>query len=145
MPGLPEIAITGTLTRDPELRYTDKGVPVANFIVAANDRRYDANTGKWEDFGATFLRCSIWRGAAENLAESTSKGDRVMVTGVLRQHDYEDAEGNRRTALDVSANEVGVSMKWSVASVRKATRGSTDAAATAADAGTGHAPAEPPF
>lgn len=122
MAGLPEITIAGTLVADPELRYTPTGGVVASFTVAANDRRYDNTTGEWVDKGATFLRCSIWRQAAENLAESLTKGTRVLVTGVLRQRDWETPEGQKRTSFEVDATDVAASLKWATVKVTKATR-----------------------
>lgn len=122
MAGLPEITIAGTLVADPELRFTPTGAAVTNFTVAANDRRYDEDTGEWVDKGATFLRCSIWRHAAENIAESLTKGARVLVTGVLRQRDWETREGEKRVTFDVEATEVGASLKWATVKITKATR-----------------------
>lgn len=125
MTGLPEITIAGTLVKDPELRYTATGAAVASFTVAANDRRYDKDTGEWVDKGATFLRCSVWRQAAENLAESLTKGTRVLVTGVLRQREWETPEGQKRISFDVDVSEIGASLKWATVTVTKATRTTT--------------------
>lgn len=122
MTGLPEITVAGTLTADPELRYTATGTAVANFTVAANDRRYDKERGEWVDNGATFVRCSLWRDAAEHLAESLSKGMRVLLTGTLRQRDWETKEGEKRTTFEVDVTEVGPSLKWATAKVAKAAR-----------------------
>jgi single-strand DNA-binding protein len=132
MAGLPEITLAGTLVADPELRFTPSGAAVANFTVAANDRRYDPATGQWADNGATFLRCSLWRQAAENLAESLTKGARVLLTGVLRQREWDSANGEKRYALEVDVTEIGASLKWATAKLSKPTR-STDRA----DAGSG--------
>ena len=125
MAGLPEVTIAGTLTADPELRFTPTGAAVANFTVAANDRRYNKTTGQWEDKGATFLRCSIWRQPAENVAESLTKGTRVLVTGTLRQCEYETRDGEKRYAFDVDATEVAASLKWSAVKITKANRDTT--------------------
>jgi single-strand DNA-binding protein len=122
MAGLPEVTVAGTLTADPELRFTPNGVAVANFTVAANDRRYNRATGQWEDAGATFLRCQIWRDAAENLAQSLNRGHRVIVTGQLKQRDYETREGDKRTVFELDVTEIGPSLKWATATVNKATR-----------------------
>lgn len=127
MAGLPEITIAGTLVADPELRVTPTGDAVATFTVAANDRRYDKTTGEWVDKGATFLRCSIWRHAAENIAESLTRGTRVLVTGVLRQRDWETTEGEKRYGFEVDATEVAASLKWSVVKVTKTARATTTA------------------
>ena len=120
MAGLPDITIAGTLVADPELRITPTGVSVANFTVAANDRRYDPATREWADKGATFLRCTLWRQAAENLAESLTKGTRVLVTGILRQREWETPEGDKRYAFDVDVTEIGASLKWATVTVTKA-------------------------
>jgi single-strand DNA-binding protein len=122
MAGLPEVTVTGTLTADPELRFTASGVAVANFTVAANDRRFDAQSGTWVDGDATFLRCSVWRQVAENVAESLSKGARVLVTGQLRQRSYQTPEGDKRIVMELAVTEIGPSLKWATAKVAKATR-----------------------
>ena len=122
MAGLPEITVAGTLTADPELKYTPSGVAVANFTVAANDRRYDKTTGTWVDAGATFLRCTLWRQAAENVAESLTKGCRVLLTGELRQREWHTDHGEKRYAMEVDVAEIGPSLKWATATVNKATR-----------------------
>jgi single-strand DNA-binding protein len=121
MAGLPEITMTGTLTSDPELNATDKGIAYARFTVACNDRRYDPNTGQWNDLDATFLRCTAWRQLAEHVAVSLTKGVRVLVTGTLRQRTFDDADGQTRTAIDVDATEVAASLKWATVRVTKAT------------------------
>lgn len=151
MPGLPEITIIGTATRDPELRFTQSGIAVANVTLAANDRRFDKTTNQWTDNGATFLRCTCWREMAENIAESITQGSRVIVTGQLRQREWTDSDGNQRTSFEVDVAEIGPSLRWATATVRKATRTTSNAAATggdpwntapAAHAGTAD---EPPF
>jgi single-strand DNA-binding protein len=156
MSGLPDVTVAGTLTANPELRFTTSGSAVANFTVAANERRLDPDTGKWVDGEATFLRCSIWRDAAENVANSLNRGDRILVTGRLKQRSYETATGEKRTVMELDVTEVGVSLKWATAKVTKATRGgSPHAAASPADDPWGAAPPagsggpggdnEPPF
>ena len=152
MAGLPEVTVAGTLTADPELRFTQSGVPVANFTVAANDRRFDKQTGQWVDGDATFLRCTLWRQPAENLAESLNKGARVLVTGTLRQRSYETGEGDKRTVLELDVTEVGASLKWATAKIAKAARttGTTTPAAdawnaTPAPVAPGGFADEPPF
>lgn len=149
MTGLPEITIAGTLVADPELRFTPTGAAVTNFTVAANDRRYDTTKNEWVDGGATFLRCSIWRQAAENTATSLTKGTRVLLTGVLRQREWETSEGVKRYSFDVDVTEIGASLKWATLTVTKATR------TAGADSGddpwatnpttTGDFPDKPPF
>jgi single-strand DNA-binding protein len=120
MAGLPDITIAGTLVADPELRFTSSGDPVANFTVAANDRRFDKDTGEWVDKGATFLRCSIWRQAAENVGTCLTKGTRVLVTGVLRQRKWETSDGETRYGFEVEATEVAASLKWAEVKVTQA-------------------------
>lgn len=126
MSGLPEITMAGTLTADPELRHTDNGVAYMRFTVACNDRRYDSNTDRYVDVDAVFLRCTAWRGLAEHIATSLSKGVRVMVSGTLRQRAFDDADGTTRTVVEVDATEVAASLKWATVRVTKATRTDTD-------------------
>lgn len=149
MTGLPEITVAGTIVADPELRFTQAGTAVATFRVAANDRRYDRERGEWVDAGATFLRCSVWRQVAENVAESVYKGDRVLVTGVLKQSDYEK-EGEKRTSYDLNVTEIGVSLKFATAKTNKVKRSTGGEAAGdpwgSAPAGSGGGFSdEPPF
>jgi single-strand DNA-binding protein len=122
MAGLPEVTVAGTLTADPELRYTATGLPVANFTVAANDRRYDAQAGTWVDGDTTFLRCQVWRQLAEHVTESLTKGTRVLLTGQLRQRSYTTAEGDKRTVFELAVTEIGTSLKFATVRVTKATR-----------------------
>jgi single-strand DNA-binding protein len=112
--------MAGTLTADPELNHTDQGVPYVRFTVACNDRRYDPNTGRWEDLDAAFLRCTAWRNLAEHVAGCLTKGVRVVITGTLRQRTFEDADGQTRTVTDVDAAEVAASLKWATVRVTKA-------------------------
>ena len=150
MAGLPEVTVAGTLTDDPKLRFTQSGIAVANFTVAANDRRYDQQSGQWTDGDATFLRCTLWRQPAENLVNSVGKGNRVLVTGTLRQRQFEH-EGQKRTVLELDVTEVGPSVRWATAKVTKVTRTDGNGSTPAADAwgappanGSGFAD-EPPF
>lgn len=147
MAGLPDITVAGTLTADPELRFTANGTAVANFTVAANDRRYDKDRGEWVDNGATFMRCTVWRATAEHVAESLQKGRRVLLTGSLRQCDWETKEGEKRTTFEVDVTEIGPSLKWAIAKVAKATRSSADGGVSKADEWTTEkqVPDEPPF
>ncbi|MGH3850021.1 MAG: single-stranded DNA-binding protein, partial [Pseudonocardiaceae bacterium] len=108
-----------------ELSTTPTGVAVATFTVAANDGRYDPETGRWADKGTTFLRCSIYRHAAENVAESLTQGTRVLVTGVLRQRDWDTVYGDKRYAYELDATEVGASLKSATVEVTKNTRDTT--------------------
>ncbi|WKD62246.1 Single-stranded DNA-binding protein [Corynebacterium ciconiae DSM 44920] len=117
------ITIVGNLVADPELRFTPSGAAVANFRVASTPRRYNSQTGQWEDGEALFLQCNVWRQAAENVAESLSKGMRVIVNGRLRQRSYDTREGERRTVFEVEVDEVGPSLKYATASVNRVQRG----------------------
>ncbi|MRH93054.1 single-stranded DNA-binding protein, partial [Nocardia sp. SYP-A9097] len=98
--------VKGNLTGDPELRFTPAGDAVTNFIVASTPRYFDRKTGEWRDGEALFLRCNIWRQAAENVAESLSRGARVIVSGQLKQRSYETREGEKRTVVELDVDEV---------------------------------------
>jgi single-strand DNA-binding protein len=111
MTGLPEVTVVGVLIADPELCVTPTGAVVTNFTVMANDRQIDPTTGKWVDKGPTLLSCSIWRQAAENVAQSLTQGARVLVTGVLRQREWSSTDGVKRSVYHVDAAEVGVSLR----------------------------------
>jgi single-strand DNA-binding protein len=117
------ITVIGNLTDDPELRFTPSGAAVANFTVASTPRILDKATNEWKDGDALFLRCSIWRQAAENVAESLQRGARVIVTGRLRQRSYETKEGEKRTVVELEVDEIGPSLRWATAKVAKAQRG----------------------
>ena len=106
------ITLIGNLTADPELRFTPSGAAVSDFTVASTPRVFNKETNDWKDGDTLFLRCSIWRQAAENVAESLRKGDRVIVTGALKQRSYETTEGEKRTVFEVNAEEVGRSLKF---------------------------------
>jgi single-strand DNA-binding protein len=114
--------VVGNLTDDPELRFTSSGVAVANFTVASTPRMFDKQTNEWKDGDALFLRCSIWRQAAENVAESLQKGARVVVQGRLKQRSYETREGEKRTVYELDVEEVGPSLRYATAKVTKASR-----------------------
>jgi single-strand DNA-binding protein len=122
MAGDTTITIIGNLTDDPELRYTPNGAAVANFTVASTPRFLDKATNEWKDGDALFLRCSIWRQAAENVAETLQRGMRVIVQGRLKQRSYETKEGEKRTVYEVEADEIGPSLKYATAKVNKTTR-----------------------
>ena len=123
MAGDTTITVVGNLTADPELRFTPSGAAVANFTVASTPRILDRQTSEWKDGEALFLRCSIWREAAENVAESLTRGSRVIVTGRLKQRSYETREGEKRTVVEVEVEEIGPSLKYATAKVNKASRG----------------------
>ena len=116
------ITLIGNLTDDPELRFTPSGYAVANFTVASTPRNYDRTTNTWKDGDTLYLRCSIWREAAESVAESLTKGTRVMVTGRLKQRSYETKEGEKRTVFEVEVDEVGPSLRSATAKVTRAQR-----------------------
>src|SRR6266567_1129072 len=122
MAGETVITVVGNLTDDPELRFTPSGAAVASFTVASTPRTFDKNSNEWKDGDALFLRCSIWRQAAENVAESLTKGMRVVVQGRLRQRSYETREGEKRTVVELDVEEVGPSLKYATAKVAKASR-----------------------
>ncbi len=123
MAGDTTITVVGNLTADPELRFTPSGAAVANFTVASTPRIYDRQSGEWKDGEALFLRCNIWREAAENVAESLTRGSRVIVTGRLKQRSFETREGEKRTVMEVEVDEIGPSLKYATAKVNKASRG----------------------
>lgn len=123
MAGETNLTLVGNLTDDPELRYTPQGHAVANFTVASTPRFFDKATNEWKDGDALFLRCSLWRQAAENVAESLTRGTRVIVTGRLKQRSYETKEGEKRTVYEVEVDEIGPSLKFATAKVNKTTRG----------------------
>src|SRR5579875_2253134 len=116
------ITVVGNLTADPELRFTPSGAAVANFTVASTPRIYDRQSGEWKDGEALFLRCNIWREAAENVAESLTRGARVIVTGRLKQRTFETREGEKRTVVEVEVDEIGPSLRYATAKVNKASR-----------------------
>ena len=123
MAGDTVITVVGNLTADPELRFTPSGAAVANFTVASTPRTFDKNSNEWKDGEALFLRCSVWRQAAENVAESLQRGTAVIVQGRLKQRSYETKEGEKRTVYELDVEEVGPSLKWATAKVTKASRG----------------------
>ena len=117
------ITVVGNLTADPELRFTPNGSAVANFTVASTPRIMDKATNEWKDGEALFMRCSVWRQAAENIAESLTRGARVIVTGRLKQRSYDTKEGEKRTVIELEVDEVGPSLKYATAKVNKTSRG----------------------
>jgi len=115
------ITVVGNLTADPELRFTPSGAAVANFTVASTPRFFDKQSGEWKDGEALFLRCSIWRQAAENVAESLTRGARVVVQGRLQQRSWEK-DGEKRYAMELQVDEIGPSLKYATAKINKVTR-----------------------
>ena len=116
------ITVIGNLTADPELRFTQSGVAVASFTIASTPRKFNRQTNEWEDEEALFLRCSIWRDAAENVSESLEKGARVIAQGRLKQRSFTDREGNQRTSIELDVDEVGPSTKYATAKPQKVNR-----------------------
>lgn len=116
------ITIIGNLTAEPELRFTPSGAAVANFTIASTPRQFDRQSNEWKDGETLFLRCSLWREAAENVAESLSKGTRVVVTGRLVSRSYETKEGEKRTSMELQVDEIGPSLRYATAKVVKAQR-----------------------
>jgi single-strand DNA-binding protein len=123
MAGETVITVVGNVTDDPELRFTPAGAAVANFTVASTPRTFDRNSNEWKDGDTLFLRCSVWRQAAENVAESLHRGNRVIVQGRLRQRSFETREGEKRTVVELEVDEVGPSLRFATAKVSKTTRG----------------------
>jgi single-strand DNA-binding protein len=121
-----QITIAGNLVDDPELRFTPAGQPVARFRVASTPRFRDNNTGEWKDGDSLFLTCNVWRQAAENVAESLTRGMRVIVSGRLRQRSYETKEGEKRTVYEVEVDDVGPSLRNASAKVNRVARTSGD-------------------
>ncbi len=119
MAGETPITLVGNLTADPELRFTPSGAAVASFTVASTPRQFDRQTNEWRDGEAMFLNCSVWRQAAENVAESLTKGMRVVVSGRLKARSYETREGEKRTVFEVEVEEVGPSLKYATAKVTR--------------------------
>jgi single-strand DNA-binding protein len=137
MAGDTNITVIGNLTADPELKFTPSGAAVANFTVASTPRSFDKTKNEWVDGEALFLRCNIWRQAAENVAETLTRGARVIVSGRLKQRSYETRGGEKRTVMELDVDEVGPSLKYATAKVNKVDRGPGGGAS-----GVGKSPAE---
>ena len=135
MSGETLVTLVGNLTADPTLRWTQSGSAVADFTVASTPRTYDRNAGEWRDGDTLFMRCSVWRDVAENVAESLRKGMRVIVVGRLTQRPYETQQGERRTVVEMQVDEVGPSLRRARAQVTRH---------PAADGGAGYPPPPPP-
>jgi single-strand DNA-binding protein len=123
MAGDTTLTIIGNLTNDPELRFTPSGAAVANFTVASTPRQFDRQSNEWKDGETLFMRCSVWRDAAENVAESLQRGSRVIVTGRLKSRSYETKEGEKRTVVELEVDELGPSLRYATAKVNKTSRG----------------------
>ncbi|MBV9844854.1 MAG: single-stranded DNA-binding protein [Kutzneria sp.] len=144
MAGETTITVVGNLTADPELRFTSSGAAVASFTVASTPRTLDRQTGEWKDGEALFLRCNIWRQAAENVAESLTRGARVIATGRLKQRSFETKEGEKRTVVELDVDEIGPSLRYANAKVNKVQRGG-GGGGYGAGGSSGGAPADDPW
>ena len=157
MSGETIITVVGNLTADPELRFTPSGAAVATFTVASTPRSYDKTAQQWRDGETLFMRCSLWREAAENVAESLRKGMRVIVQGRLVQRSFETRDGDKRTVIEMQVDEIGPSLAYATAKVTRASRGGGGGYAAPYSAthrrrserslgdGAWNAPSEPPF
>ncbi|MCF8530996.1 MAG: single-stranded DNA-binding protein [Candidatus Nanopelagicales bacterium] len=116
------VTVVGNLTNDPELRFTPSGAAVASFTVATSSRYLDKTTNEWKDGDPTYLRCSVWRQYAENVAESLTKGTRVIVSGKLKQRSYETREGEKRTVMEVEVEDVGPALRYATAKINRVQR-----------------------
>jgi single-strand DNA-binding protein len=116
------VTISGNLVDDPQLRVTPRGVPVADFRIASTSRHYDQTAGEWRDGDTVYITCTVWRQAAENVAESLTKSSRVLVTGRLIQRDYQSASGEKRTVVEIDADDVGASLRTATVQIRKRDR-----------------------
>jgi len=122
MAGDTVITVIGNITGDPELRFTPSGAAVANFTVASTPRAFDRQSNEWKDGETLFMRCSVWRDAAENVAESIQRGTRVIVSGRLKSRSYETKEGEKRTVVEMEVDEIGPSLRYASAKVTKTQR-----------------------
>jgi len=122
MSGETTITVIGNLTNDPEMRFTPSGSAVANFTIASTPRTFDRQSNEWKDGETLFLRASVWREAAENVAESLTKGMRVIVSGVLKSRSYETKEGEKRTVIELDVQEIGPSLRYANAKVNRTQR-----------------------
>jgi single-strand DNA-binding protein len=155
------LTVVGNLVADPELRFIPSGAAVASFTIASTPRTFDRQSQEWKDGDTLFLRCSVWREAAENVAESLTRGMRVIASGRLQMRQYETKEGEKRTSTELQVDEVGPSLRYAQATVRRTQRGNPDRGsddrggsggrqqsdpwATPAPVGGGYARDEPPF
>jgi len=147
MAGDTVITVVGNLTSDPELRYTQNGLAVANFTIASTPRNFDRASNEWKDGEALFLRASVWREFAEHVAGSLTKGSRVIATGRLKQRSYETKEGEKRTSIELEVDEIGPSLRYATATVSRAANAGRSGAALGNDEpwGSPTAPAADPW
>ena len=143
MAGETVITVVGNLVDDPELRFTPSGAAVANFRIASTPRTFDKQSNEWKDGDALFLTCSVWRQAAENVAESLQKGMRVVVQGRLKSRQYETREGEKRTVFEIDVDEVGPSLRYATAKVTRTQRSGGGGGYGAQQGGGGQAANDP--
>ena len=139
------VTVVGDLTNDPELRFTPSGAAVASFTVASSSRYLDKATNEWKDGDTVFMRCSVWRQYAENVAESLQKGMRVVVTGRLKQRSYETREGEKRTVVEMEVDDVGPALRYATAKVTRTQRGEGGGGGYSGGGSGGGAPADDPW
>ena len=135
MAGDTVITVVGNLTADPELRFTSSGAAVCNFTVASTPQTFDRVANEWKDGEALFLRCNLWRQPAENVAESLTRGSRVIVSGRLKQRSFQTKEGDNRTVIELEVDETGASLRYATAKINRANRGAGSGTTTATTAG----------
>jgi single-strand DNA-binding protein len=140
MAGETVITVVGNLTADPELRYTQNGLAVANFTIASTPRSFDRASNDWKDGDALFLRASVWREFAEHVAGSLTKGSRVVATGRLKQRSYETKEGEKRTSIELEVDEIGPSLRYATAQITRTSSSREGGAVGAGGGGRGGAP-----
>ena len=145
MAGETPITVVGNLTADPELRFTPSGAAVANFTVASTPRTFDRQSNEWRDGESMFLNCSVWRQAAENAAESLTRGMRVIVQGRLKARSFETREGEKRTVIELDVDEIGPSLRYATAKVNRTQRGSSTGGGFGGSGSGGGAPADDPW
>jgi single-strand DNA-binding protein len=143
MAGETVITVVGNLTSDPELRYTQNGLAVANFTIASTPRNFDRASNDWKDGDALFLRASVWREFAEHVAGTLTKGSRVIATGRLKQRSYETKEGEKRTSIELEVDEIGPSLRYATAQVTRAASSPRDGGGAARGGSQGQGAEEP--
>ena len=139
------VTVVGNLTADPELRFTPSGAAVASFTVAASSRYLDRQTNEWKDTDPVFMRCSVWRQYAENVAETLQKGMRVIVQGRLKQRSYETREGEKRTVVEMEVDDVGPALRYATAKVTRTARGEGSGGGGGGGFSGGGAPVDDPW
>lgn len=145
MAGETTITVVGNLTNDPELRFTGSGDAVANFTLASTPRTFDRTSNDWKDGETLFLRASVWKEAAENVAETLTKGTRVVCQGRLKSRSYETKEGEKRTVMELEVDEIGPSLRYASAKVTRTQRSGGGVASSSGSWGGQQNPNDPPF